>query len=161
MVAACSQAIQALSPKDRRGRLVLLQRAHRVADDIRAAGMEPCKQVLCALATAAGRAGQVQQALQICRELQVPPPHPRPAPALSLSLLPNSWEALAYMLVVQCAWRACCGLSNVLSAPRSVFGSSQCKCRLHTTAVILVVPSLTHCLLLTPAHRAVRPWQFD
>lgn len=71
MIAACSEATQALSTKDRRGRLVLLQRAMRVADDIRAAGQEPSLEVLHALAVAAGHAGQVQQALQICREMQV------------------------------------------------------------------------------------------
>ena len=58
-------------PRDRRSCLVLLQRAMRVVEDIRAAGAEPSKEVLQALATAAGRAGQVQQALQICHELQV------------------------------------------------------------------------------------------
>ena len=71
MICACGRAIQALSPKDRRGRLVLLQRALKVSDDIRAAGGEPSMEVLQALAVAAGHAGQVQQALQICREMQV------------------------------------------------------------------------------------------
>lgn len=71
MIAACSQAMQLLSPQDRRGRLVLLQRALRVADDIRGVGAEPSIEVLHALAVASGHAGQVQQALQICRELQV------------------------------------------------------------------------------------------
>ncbi|KAK9813896.1 hypothetical protein WJX73_003687 [Symbiochloris irregularis] len=55
---------------DRRASLVLLQRAVKVVDDIRAAGAEVSSEVLQALAAAAGRAGQVQQALQICQELQ-------------------------------------------------------------------------------------------
>lgn len=71
LISACSREILNTPLGNRRLQLVLLERAHGVLAEMRAARLKPDAVLWNALITAAGRAGQLQRAFQTLEEMQV------------------------------------------------------------------------------------------